>query len=83
MQNEIPESIWVYRIIHFTNLEFILKKGMHTADSINADPGYVDIGNSEIIKKRGEFSVKIKNYGSIGDYIPSILAENPSCFIIF
>jgi hypothetical protein len=70
MQNEVPESIWIYRIIHFSNMEFILKYGIYTADSVNSDPDYLDIGNSEIIKTRSKFSVKIKDYGFIGEYIP-------------
>ena len=70
MQKEISGHLWIYRIVHFDNLEFIFKNGIYTADYMDAGRTYVDIGSSEIIETRKNFPVRIENYGFIGDYIP-------------
>jgi hypothetical protein len=63
-------SLFVYRIIHIDNLEYILKHGLYVRDHKKFDPDYINIGNSEIIDVRKSSPVRIKGYGFIGDYVP-------------
>jgi len=70
MPVSIPNPLWVYRIIHYKNLEYILQNGIYVRDHHKFDPNYINIGNTDIIDVRGSSSVKINNYGNIGAYIP-------------
>jgi hypothetical protein len=48
----------------------ILKRGLVCKKYVKAGEQYINIGNREIIGVRVETPVKIKGYGSVGDYIP-------------
>jgi hypothetical protein len=66
-----PEEIWVFRIVHYQNIEHILKLGLHTAESSFANPNYIPIGDTSLISHRNTFPVKINPpNGVLGDYIP-------------
>ncbi len=66
-----PDEIWVFRILHYQNIEHILKFGLHTAESSFAHPNYTPIGDTSLISHRNTFLVKINPpNGVLGDYIP-------------
>jgi hypothetical protein len=70
MPGKAAKQLMVYRIVHFDNLNHILKNGIYIKGHKNFDPDYVNIGNSEIIGKREAFQVKINKYGYLSDYVP-------------
>jgi hypothetical protein len=59
-----------YRITHRDNLDHILEHGIVNKNHLNADPGFVAIGNPEIIDVRSETAVDLDGYGNIGEYVP-------------
>lgn len=59
-----------FRITHRDNLVHILKYGLVTKHHKNAATNFVSIGNLEIIDVRSTTSVRMKEYGNIGDYVP-------------
>ena len=61
---------YCYRITHIQNLPLILQYGILNKNHPDADGGYIDIGNPEIIDVRSTTPVKINDYGMIGDYVP-------------
>lgn len=70
MPGTIPNPIWLYRIVHIDNLEYILANGLFTKNHKNADPDYINIGDSGLILQRNDFNVPIDPNGTLGDYIP-------------
>jgi len=66
-----PDIVRVYRIVHVDNVEYILKNGLFTRHHPRADPDYINIGDTELITKRNNYSVKINPpNGLLGDYVP-------------
>ncbi len=62
---------FIFRMIHFSNLEFILTHGLHTKNSSTCDPSYINIGDVQLIEQRQSFHVRINPPGGdLGDYIP-------------
>lgn len=74
--NKIPlKPLYIYRMIHFKNLEYILTNGICSSKHPNADPNYINIGDSSLIKQRDEYSVGINPPGgTLGEYIPFYFA---------
>lgn len=70
MAGKIPDTIWLYRITHRNNLSHILQHGICNKHHPNANPGFIPIGNHNIIAKRSDHTVKIDGYGNVGDYVP-------------
>lgn len=67
----IPERIYIYRITHYKNLGFILQNGLHCPNSKVQDPKYINIGNKNIISKRGGKPVPLDpSPGMIHEYVP-------------
>ena len=65
----------ILRLIHFDNLEDILKNGMYSKNSGHVIPDYVNIGDTTLIKQRETFTVRIDPpNGNLGDYIPFYFA---------
>ena len=71
-----PKTIYLFRIIHFRNIEYVFQNGLHTRQSPNFDPNYVNIGNNVLIAQRQDYTVNIAgvNYGTLGEYIPFYFA---------
>lgn len=65
-----PEKALIWRIIHRDNLSWILDNGLHCATSSVQSPHYVNIGNDELIAKRGVRPVPIEPKGMLADYVP-------------
>lgn len=70
MASKVPNPLWLYRIIHSDNLEYILANGIYVRGHGMHDPAYVNIGNVDIINVRDSFAVKLDGYGKIGEYVP-------------
>ena len=64
------DKIWLYRLIHVDNVEYVLRNGMFTRNHAQADPSYINIGDTILINQRSEYPVKIEGYGNLGDYVP-------------
>jgi hypothetical protein len=68
---QVPKTVWIYRMIHYENLEYVLKNGFHCATSPLFNPNYIAIGDSGLIKDRNTYSVPITPPNSdLGNYIP-------------
>ena len=66
----------ILRLMHFDNLEHILKHGMYSKNSGHIIPNYVNIGDATLIKQRETFTVRIDPpNGNLGDYIPFYFAR--------
>ncbi|SDE23063.1 protein of unknown function [Massilia sp. PDC64] len=65
-----PEKALIWRIVHRDNIPWILKNGLHCANSKVRDPHYVNIGNVDLIDKRRHRIVPISPGGTLTDYIP-------------
>lgn len=71
MPGSIPNIIRLFRIVHINNIEHILKYGMVTKISQTADKEYINIGDSDLISKRNDYTAKINPPGGLlGEYIP-------------
>jgi hypothetical protein len=76
---------YIYRIIHYKNLEFILRNGLYSCNSPKKDPEFINIGHSNLIEKRGDKKIIIgeKEYGTLNDYIPFYFApRSPMLYTI-
>lgn len=49
----------ILRLMHFDNLEHILKHGIYSKNSGHIIPDYVNIGDTTLIKQRETFTVRI------------------------
>lgn len=72
----VPEKIWLFRIVHWQNLEYILQHGMMTRSHPDADPSYVEIGHRQLISDRSTHPVRIEGVDGpdgeliLGDCVP-------------
>ncbi len=69
MSEKIPDKIWLFRIIHFQNLEYILQHGIHCGNSKEVDPSFISIGDSSLIEHRNTKPILLEPYGTYGDYV--------------
>lgn len=61
---------YIYRIIHFTNLEYILQNGLVTSPNHpNSNPNYRSIGNNDIIRVRSNKNVPTHPNNTFRDFI--------------
>lgn len=60
----------IYRIIHYSNLDFILKHGMFSKNSQHKDPNYYNIGDTGLIYSRGTKIISLTPGGVLNDYVP-------------
>ena len=65
-----PSPVWCFRITHIENLKHILRYGLCTVKSANANPNFVGIGDPSIIEKRKEIDTPDPPGGSFEDYVP-------------
>ncbi len=77
-------NLWVFRIIHYQNLEHILQHGVYYRHNPNFPPAYVNIGNSEIITKRDTTHVPCYPNTVVNDYVPFYFAvRTPMLYNIY
>jgi hypothetical protein len=65
-----PEKALIFRITHRDNVPWILENGLHCSNSDWLDPGFVSIGNPDLIDKRRDRPVTIPPGGTLADYVP-------------
>lgn len=71
---------YAFRITHIDNIPYIEKNGLVKADSPLRNPRYVNIGDSQVILKRGQRV--IKGY-RLSDFIPFYLGpRSPMLYVI-
>jgi hypothetical protein len=71
MPGQIPNPVRLYRIVHIDNLGYLLRKGFFTRIHVDADPNYINIGDTDLIAKRNDYPVKVNPpNGLLGDYVP-------------
>ena len=75
-----PERALVFHITHLSNVPWILANGLHSGTSALRDPGYVDIGNPDLVEKRRRRPVPVPPGGTLSDYVPFHFAP-PSPFM--
>jgi ssDNA thymidine ADP-ribosyltransferase, DarT len=64
------EKALIWRIVHRDNLPWILDHGLHCANCTPSSPGFVNIGNRDLIGRRRNRDVPIAPGGTLADYIP-------------
>jgi len=64
------ERALIFRITHIRNVPWILRNGLHCANSGTRDPDFVTIGNVDLIAKRTTRQVSVPPHGTLADYIP-------------
>lgn len=79
-----PDRIYLYRITHVDNLDFILKSGKLTCPShIDCDPNYIGIGDITLIGSRSTKQVNIEPKGNFTDYVTFYFgARSPMLYAI-
>jgi hypothetical protein len=65
-----PERALIFRITHRDNLPWILDNGLHCRTSQESDPGFINIGNPDLIEKRHRWPVPTAPGGTLSDYVP-------------
>lgn len=69
--SNIPEQpLYIYRMVHFDNIQYILSNGICTQDHAGACKEYVNIGDGDLINKRKNYPVSLPFGGKLSDYIP-------------
>lgn len=77
------ENIWLYRMVHWENVEYILNNGLCCKEHENADSDYINIGMRSLIEDRHEYTIGLPNAGKLGDYVPFYFAgHSPMLYII-
>ena len=65
-----PDKIYLYRITHIDNLDYILKTGRLTCPNHkDANPEYIGIGDNSLIRNRSVKQINIEPFGTFDDYI--------------
>jgi len=71
MPAQQPNIVEVFRIVHIENVEYLLVHGMFTKSHAQADPDYINIGDTGLIVQRNDYPVGISPpNGVLGEYIP-------------
>jgi len=71
MKDLNPQRALIFRIVHISNVPWILDHGgLHCHNSTDPDPNYVNIGNASLIDKRTRRYVPIPPGGLLSDYVP-------------
>ncbi|HQF42575.1 MAG TPA: DUF4433 domain-containing protein [Ignavibacteriaceae bacterium] len=61
--------VYIYRIIHRDNLQILIKENKLSAPNLGANPDYISIGETELIRQRGSKQIIISPFGVMRDYI--------------
>jgi len=71
MPAQQPNIVEVFRIVHIENVEYLLTHGMFTKSHAQADPDYINIGDTGLIAQRNDYPVRIHPpNGVLGEYVP-------------
>jgi len=66
----IPNTVFLFRIVHWQNIKHILVHGLCSAQHPSHDPNYIHIGHQQLITDRHNHPVPLVGYGHLGEYIP-------------
>ena len=69
-RNLNPQKALIWRVTHRRNLPWLLDNGLHCGTSSVRSPDWIDIGNPELIDKRGSHPVPDAPGGVLNDYVP-------------
>jgi prepilin-type processing-associated H-X9-DG protein len=69
MPGNIPDEIWLFRIVHIDNLPFLLERGMFASTHPDKDPDYVFIGDTKLTEQRRHYPIPLEGRGHIGEYV--------------
>ena len=61
---------FAFRIVHIQNLAAVLSGGLHARNAPGASASYVNIGNAQLIDKRGYRPVPLPPGGVLNNYVP-------------
>jgi ssDNA thymidine ADP-ribosyltransferase, DarT len=70
MQSINAESANIFRIMHRSNVPWILDHGLHCKRASKLDSDFVEIGNPDLIQKRTDRLISIPPGGALSDYLP-------------
>lgn len=65
----VPKPTYIYRIIHKENLQILIDEGKLLAPNFSKNKKYISIGETKLIKQRGDKSIKIAPFGTMRDYV--------------
>ena len=65
-----PQRALIFRLTHVDNLPWILDHGLHCKTSDVQDPNFVEIGNTDLIRKRPTRRVPVAPGRTLDHYIP-------------
>jgi hypothetical protein len=65
-----PERGLLFRITHISNVSWLLTHGLHAASGDMKDPGFIAIGNPDLIAGRTRHAVSHPPGGTLADYVP-------------
>ncbi len=65
----VPKPTYIYRIIHRENLQILIDDGKLVAPNFSTNKNYISIGETELIKQRGDKLIRISPFGTMRDYI--------------
>lgn len=78
MEHEIK---YAFRMVHIENIPHVLEYGFVHKDSCNADPNYIPIGDTSVIRVREERAVVGEK--TIGQYIPFYFGpRSPMLYVV-
>lgn len=61
----------IFRMVHYNNIEYILRNGICCKNHLSADPNYINIGDTILIEQRNDYPVGINPPGgNLGEYVP-------------
>lgn len=66
----IPDPVYIFRIVHCQNVEYILAHGLCSRLHPLHDPNYINIGHQQLIADRHDHPIPLDGYGNLGEYIP-------------
>ncbi len=65
-----PQKALIWRILHRSNLPWVLKNGLHCGNTAVRSSSWVSIGNAELIDKRATHQVPMPPGGVLSDFVP-------------
>jgi hypothetical protein len=65
-----PAKALIFRIVHVSNVPWILDNGLYCRNAGRLDPNFIDIGSAELISKRHTRRVELAPGGTLSDYVP-------------
>jgi len=65
----VPKPTYIYRLIHRENLQILIDEGKLVASNFSTNENYISIGETTLIRQRGDKQIAIAPFGTMKDYI--------------